>query len=70
MASLISFLFILTVPIAIVASVLVGLFAVGALFDALENPDNLKQRLDGLFHQPPREPRPLSAGHYYQPYWR
>ena len=70
MASLVNFLFILSVPIVIVISVLVGLFAVGALFDALDNLDGLKQRVEAAFRGTPRAPRPLSASHYYQPYWR
>ena len=70
MTSLVQFLFILLVPIVLVVGGLASLFAVGALFDALDNPQDLQRRVEGLFRQPPREPRPLSSRHYYQPHWR
>jgi hypothetical protein len=64
------FFFIVLVPLVVVAGALVSLFAVGALFDALENPGDLRQRVDGLFRRPQAPPRPLGADHYYQPYWK
>jgi hypothetical protein len=64
------FLFILLVPLAVVAAVLVGLFAVGALFDFLEHPDEVRGRLDGLFRRPPRPARPPREDHYYRPHWQ
>lgn len=70
MVTLFQFLFILFIPLATVAGVLIGLFAVGALFDALENPDDLRLRLDGLFKQPPATPRETAPHHYYRPHWR
>ena len=66
----IQFFFIVLVPLVIVAGALVSLFAVGALFDALENPGDLRQRIDGMFHRPPAPPKPLGTDHYYQPYWK
>ena len=70
MDTAIQFLFIVIVPLAIVAGAMVSLFAVGALFDALENPGDLRQRIEGLFRRPQAPPRPLGADHYYQPYWK
>jgi hypothetical protein len=70
MAEAFQFLFIVLVPLVVVAGALASLFAVGALFDALENPGDLRQRVDGLFRRPPAAPRPLGAGPYYQPYWK
>ena len=70
MTAAVQFLFIVIVPLVIVAGGLASLFAVGALFDALENPGDLRQRIDGLFHRPPPPTKPLGAYHYYQPYWK
>jgi len=70
MESLVYFAFIVALPVAIAIAVLVGLFATGALFDALDNPAELKQRIEGAFRGTPGDPRPLSPKHYYQPYWR
>jgi len=70
MTSFFQFLFILMVPIVLVIGGLVSLFAVGALFDALDNPQEIQKRVEGLFRQPPSAPRPLSPRHYYQPHWR
>ena len=53
MTAAVQFLFIVIVPLVIVAGGLASLFAVGALFDALENPGDLRQRVDGLFRRPP-----------------
>jgi hypothetical protein len=63
------FLFIVAVPIVAVAGALVSLFAIGALFDALENPGELKTRIEGLFRRPPKASQPAPADHYYKPYW-
>jgi hypothetical protein len=70
MESLVYFAFIVALPVSIAIAVLVGLFATGALFDALDNPAELKQRIVGAFRGTPGDPRPLSPKHYYQPYWR
>ena len=70
MLTVIQFLFIVLVPIVLVLGGLVSLFAVGALFDALENPGELRKRLDGLFRRPPAEARKPAADHYYQAHWR
>ena len=68
--ALIQFLFILLIPLVLVGGGLVTLFAVGALFDALENPDELRGRIEGAFRRPPRDPQTPGADHYYRPYWR
>ena len=70
MVPAIQFLFIVLVPLILVAGGLLSLFAVGALFDALENPGDLRQRIDGLFRRPPAPAKPLGTDHYYQPYWK
>ena len=64
------FFFIVLVPLVVVGGALVSLFAVGALFDALENPGDLRQRVEGLFRRPVAAAKPLGADHYYQPYWK
>jgi hypothetical protein len=68
--SLAQFAFILAVPLVVVAGGLVTLFAIGALFDALENPGELKGRIEGAFKRPPREPRAPGPDHYYRPHWQ
>ncbi|HEY2941979.1 MAG TPA: hypothetical protein VGN09_06070 [Vicinamibacteria bacterium] len=70
MSALIEFLFILIVPLVIVGGGLLTLFAVGALFEALENPGELKGRVDRMFRRPPKEPKTPGPDHYYKPYWQ
>lgn len=69
MASLIEFLFIVALPLVVVGGALVSLFAVGALFDALENPGELRGRIEGAFRRPPKPPKTPGSDHYYRPYW-
>ena len=68
--ALIQFLFILAVPMVAVAGGLVSLFALGALFDALDHPDELRGRIEGIFRQPPKQPQLAGPDHYYRPYWK
>jgi hypothetical protein len=68
-ASLLQFLFILAIPLVVVAGGLVTLFAVGALFDALENPESLGHRIDALFRSAPKPGKAPGPDHYYRPYW-
>jgi len=70
MSTVIEFLFILVVPLVIVGGGLASLFAIGALFDALENPGELKGRVERLFRRPPKDPKIPGPGHYYKPYWQ
>jgi len=63
------FLFVVAVPLVVVAGAVVTLFAVGALFDALEHPEELRQRIEGAFRRPPKPAKPPSADHYYKPHW-
>jgi hypothetical protein len=65
----IQFAFIVIVPLVVVGGAIVSLFAVGALFDALENPGELQARVEGLFRRAPRPPRTPGPDHYYEPYW-
>jgi hypothetical protein len=70
MLELVQFLFILAVPFIIVGGAVVSLFAVGALFDALEHPDEFRRRVEGLFRRPPKPARAPGPDHYYRPYWQ
>ena len=70
MQALVEFLFILAIPLVVVAGGLVTLFAVGALFDALENPGEISGLIDAAFRRPPKASEPTKSDHYYQPYWR
>ncbi len=63
------FAFIVAVPFVLVAGGLVTLFAVGALFYALEHPDELKAHIEGLFRRPAKPPRVPGPDSYYTPYW-
>lgn len=68
--SIIQFLFLVAMPLLIVAGVVGGLFAVGGLFYALEHSDELRQRIEGLFRRPLKAPRETAPDHYYRPYWK
>jgi hypothetical protein len=67
--ALFQFLFIVLVLIVLVAGAVVTLFAVGALFDALDHPGELRGRIEAAFRRPPRAPRATGQEHYYKPYW-
>jgi hypothetical protein len=69
MADLVEFLFIVLVPLVVVAGAVVSLFAVGALFDALEHPGSIRARIEGAFRRPPMPPKTPGDDHYYKPYW-
>ncbi|HVQ30300.1 MAG TPA: hypothetical protein VMV21_12005 [Vicinamibacteria bacterium] len=62
-------LFIVLVPLLVVAGGLVSLFAVGALFDFLENQDAFAKRIEAAFRRPPKTPTTAGPEHYYRPYW-
>ncbi len=66
---IVQFLFIVAVPLVLVAGAVITLFAVGALFDALDNPGELSSRIEAAFRGRPKPPRPVPANHYYKPYW-
>jgi len=61
--------FIVVLPLVLVGGGLVTLFAVGALFDALEHPEELRLRVESAFRRPPKPPRTPGPEHYYRPYW-
>jgi hypothetical protein len=63
------FAFVVVLPLLVVAGAVVSLFAVGALFDSLEHPDELRARVEGAFRRPPRPARPPGPDHYYTPHW-
>jgi hypothetical protein len=69
MSAVMAFLFIVAVPIVVVAGALVTLFAVGALFDALENPAEISGRIEAAFRIRLLPSKPAPADHYYQAYW-
>lgn len=69
MENVVPFLFIVAVPLVLVAGGLVTLFAVGALFGALDHPDELRQRIEGAFRRPEPPPRVPGEEHYYKPHW-
>ena len=64
------FLFIVLVPLVLVGGGLVALFGLGALLDALDDREELKQRIERAFRRPPKAPKPPDADHYYRPYWQ
>ena len=61
--------FIVVLPLVVIGGGLVTLFAVGALFDALDHPDEVRGRIEGAFRRPPPPARMTKPDHYYQPYW-
>ena len=69
MNQLLGFLFIVAVPLVAVAGGLVTLFAVGALFDFLENQGAFSKRIEAAFRRPPKTPVTAGTDHYYRPYW-
>ena len=69
MMDLVRFLFIVAVPVVIVAGGVVTLFAVGALFDALDHPDDVRRRIEGIFRRPPSPAQTPRPDHYYRPHW-
>ena len=66
---LLQFLFIVLLPLLIVAGGLAGLFAVGALFDFLDDQQGFARRIEALFRRPPKTPQLAGPDHYYRPYW-
>ena len=69
MTDLLQFAFIVVLPLIVVGGALVSLFAVGALFDALEDPQALRSRVEGAFRPSTKPARIAGADHYYQRYW-
>ena len=70
MTTALQFGFILLVPLVLVAGAVVTLFAIGALFDLLDNPGQARARIEGLFQRPPAAARPPRKNHFYQAYWQ
>lgn len=69
MERILQFLFVIAVPLVVVAGAVVTLFAVGALFYFLEHPETLRQSLEGIFRKGPKPPKTVKPDHYYRPYW-
>jgi hypothetical protein len=68
--ALIEFLFIVAVPLVLVAGAVVTLFAIGALFDALDNPLALLPRIQAIFRRPLAPPKTPGRESYYKAYWQ
>jgi len=66
---LLQFAFIVVLPLVLVGGGLATLFAVGALFDALEDPQALRTRIEGAFRPSTRAARTVGPDHYYRPHW-
>jgi hypothetical protein len=65
----VGFALILLLPLVVIAGALVTLFGVGALFDALDHPSEVRGRIEAAFRRPLRPSRMAGPDHYYQPYW-
>jgi hypothetical protein len=63
------FLFIVAVPLVAVAGAVITLYAVGALFYALELPAEAAQGIEALFRRKPKPSASAGPDHYYRPYW-
>ena len=63
------FLFIVALPLVMVGGGLVGFFAIGAFFEALEEPAELKRRIESAFRRPLKPARRIGPDHYYHQYW-
>lgn len=70
MARLAQFLFIVALPLLVVGGGLVAFFAVGAFFEAVEEPAVLKRRIEAAFRRPLRPAQPIGPDHYYHEYWK
>jgi hypothetical protein len=66
---IVQFLFIVALPVVLVAGGLVSFFAVGAFFEAVEDPAVLGKRIESAFRQPAAAPKPIAPDHYYQQHW-
>jgi hypothetical protein len=66
---LIQFGFIVVLPLVIVGGAVASLFAIGALFEALEDPQALRARIEGAFRPSAAPARTPGPGHYYRPHW-
>ena len=69
LAPLLQFAFIVVTPFLVVAGAVITLFAIGALFDALEHPEELSGRVQSLFRPPLAPPKDPGKEQYYKPYW-
>jgi hypothetical protein len=70
--TLLQLLFVLAVPLLVVAGVLAGLFGLGAVFYLLDNPEatrGLAAKIEAAFRRPPKPPKPSPPDHYYRSYW-
>jgi hypothetical protein len=69
LGDVLSFAFIVALPLVLVAGGLASLFGVGALFDVLDHLDDLRPRMEGIFRKPLAAAKTPGKDHYYQPYW-
>jgi hypothetical protein len=69
MTQAIQFAFIVVLPLIVVGGAILSLFAVGAAFDAIEDPGALRSRVEGAFKPSTKPARLTTADHYYRPHW-
>jgi predicted membrane channel-forming protein YqfA (hemolysin III family) len=62
--------FLVLLFVAMALGGLATLYAIGAAFYAMEYPDEVRQHINALFRQPPKDARAPGADHYYRPHWR
>ena len=70
MDKVVQFLFIVALPLVAVGGGLAAFFAVGAFFEAVEEPAELKRRIEAAFRRPPKPAQPIGPDHYYHQYWK
>jgi hypothetical protein len=69
MAEIVQVLFILLVPLVVVGGAVATLFGIGALFNALEHPELLRERVERAFRRPPKPAKKPDRDHYYSAPW-
>jgi hypothetical protein len=69
MNDLVAFAFIVAVPLVVVAGGLVSLYAVGALFAALDSPGEIAGSIEAFFRGKQAPSKPAPEDHYYRAYW-
>jgi hypothetical protein len=69
LTELAQFLFIVAVPLVVVAGALVTLYVVGAVFYCLDHPKEAAQSIEAAFRGRPKPSRLAGPDSYYRPYW-
>ena len=63
------FLFIVALPLLLVGGGLAAFFGVVAFFEALEEPAELRRRIESAFRRPLKPSRRVGPDLYYHQYW-